>query len=132
VTNLFARALMGAGAEVVVDGHRLLLKPLTPIPALRRGMPLHPDDPKDPYAFRVDLSSLGMGTLPLVFTTLGGEPRVGSLWLDLMRFDKRPGLRNPRRLAVGALAAGVLSAGAAGLASRTEARAARTTPLKET
>ena len=131
VTNLFARALMGAGAEVVVDGHRLVLKPLTPIPALRRGMPLHPDDPKDPYAFRVDLSSLGMGTLPVVFTTLGAEPRVGSLWLDLMRFDKRPDARNPRRLAAGALTAGVLSACAAGIAARTEARAARTFPLKE-
>ena len=101
---------MGAGAEVVVDGHHLVLKPLTPIPALRRGMPLHPDDPKDPYAFRVDLSSLGMGTLPVVFTTLGAEPRVGGLWLDLMRFDKRPDARNPRRLAAGALTAGVLSA----------------------
>ena len=131
VTNLFARAFMGAGAEVVVAGHHLVLKPLTPIPALRRGMPLHPDDPKDPYAFRVDLSSLGMGTLPLVFTTDGTGPGVRSLWLDLMRFDKRPDVRNPRRLAVGAFTAGVLSACAVGLTSRTEARAAGTSHPKE-
>jgi hypothetical protein len=105
---------MGAGAEVVVDGHRLVLKPLTPVPALRRGMPLHPDDPKDPYAFRVDFSELGMGTLPVVFATADSGRRAGTLWLDLMAFERRPDLRNPRRLAAGALAAGVLAAGIAG------------------
>jgi CubicO group peptidase (beta-lactamase class C family) len=114
VTNLFVRALMGAGAEVVVDGHRLVLKPLTPVPALRRGMPLHPDDPKDPYAFRVDFSELGMGTLPVVFATADAGRRARTLWLDLMAFERRPDLRNPRRLAAGALAAGVLAAGLAG------------------
>ena len=33
---------MGAGAEVAVDGRRLVLKALTPIPALRNGVTLHP------------------------------------------------------------------------------------------
>lgn len=108
VTNLFARALIGAGAEIVVDGRQLVLKPLTPVPALRKGIPLHPDDPHDPYAFRVDLSALGMGTLPLVFSTLGPLPQVRSLWLDLMRFDKRPDVRNPRHLLAGALTAGAV------------------------
>jgi len=89
VTNLFARALMGAGAEVVVDRRRLVLKALTPVPALRRGLPLLPDDPKDPYAFRVDLSSTGLGALPVVFT-VDEDRRVRRLWLDLMAFDKRP------------------------------------------
>jgi CubicO group peptidase (beta-lactamase class C family) len=49
VTNLFARALMGAGAEVTVHGGQLLLKPLTPVPAMRRGLRLYPDDPDDPW-----------------------------------------------------------------------------------
>lgn len=89
VTNLLARALMGAGAEVVVDRRRLVLKALTPVPALRRGLPLLPDDPKDPYAFRVDLSSTGLGALPVVFT-VDEDRRVRRLWLDLMAFDKRP------------------------------------------
>jgi CubicO group peptidase (beta-lactamase class C family) len=109
VTNLFARALMGAGAEVVVQRRELVLKPLTPIPALRRGMRLHPDDPNDPHVFRVDFSALGMGTLPVVFTTEAG--RVRRLWLDLMGFDKRPDGRNPRRLATAGLTASVLAAG---------------------
>lgn len=125
VTNLFARALMGAGAEIVVDRRRLVLKPLTPIPALRKGMPLYPDDPKDPYAFRVDFSALGMGTLPVIFTTTRAGQRVHRLWLDLMAFEKRPDVRNPRRLAAGALTASALTAGIAGLAAKTRARSAR-------
>lgn len=89
-------------------------------------MPLHPDDPKDPYAFRVDFSALGMGTLPVVFTTTGGGRRVHRLCLDLMAFEKRPDVRNPRRWAAGALTAGILSAGIARLAAKTESRSART------
>jgi hypothetical protein len=121
VTNLFARAFMGAGAEVVVDNHRLVLKPLTPVPALRRGMVLHPDDPDDPQLFRVDLPELGMGTLPVVFTGTGNDGQAPRLWLDLMAFDKRPDVRNPRRLA----AASVLTAGAALLAAQLARRGTR-------
>ena len=119
VTNLFARALMGAGAEVVVDGRHLVLKALSPIPAVRHGVPLCPADPNDPYVFRIDYSELGLGTMPVVFAMTGGQCRVPRLWLDLMAFDKRPDARNPRRLAEGALAAGVLTAGVAGLAIKT-------------
>jgi CubicO group peptidase (beta-lactamase class C family) len=110
ITNLFARLLMGAGAEVVVERNRLMLKPMTPLPAMRRGMRLYPDDLDDPYVFRVDLSEVGLGTLPVVFT--GAEDPSGpkGLLLDLMSFDKRPDIRNPRRLATT-----VGAAGAAGL-----------------
>ncbi|WP_344063444.1 serine hydrolase domain-containing protein, partial [Terrabacter lapilli] len=121
VTNLFTRTLMGAGAEVVVEDRRLVLKPLTPVPALRRGMVLHPDDPKDPYAFRVDFSSLGMGTLPVVFATTDDGGRVGRLWLDLMGFDKRRDTRNPRRLLGAGLAAATVAGGVARLTRRSSA-----------
>jgi len=124
VTNLFTRTFMGAGAEVVVDGRRLVLKALTPIPALRKGVPLHPDDPNDPYVFRVDYSALGLGTVPVVFSTTGGGRRVHRLWLDLMAFDKRPDAGNPRRIAAGALTAGVLAASVAGAAGKIRARSA--------
>ena len=53
VTNLFTRALFGAGAEVTVHGGHLMLKPLTLVPAMRRGMRLYPDDPGDSRVFRV-------------------------------------------------------------------------------
>jgi hypothetical protein len=117
VTNLFVRTLMGAGAEVVVEGQQLVLKPLTPLPVMRRGMPLHPDAPHDPFAFRVDLSGVGLGTMPVVFARPVGEGRSQRLCFNLMEFDRRPDARNPRRLVNGLAAAGL-----AGLAVRTARR----------
>jgi CubicO group peptidase (beta-lactamase class C family) len=104
VTNLFNRLLMGAGIEVIVHRNQLMMKPLTPIPATRKGMRLHPDNADDPYAFRIDMSGLGLGTVPVVFT----RPDAGNsqLLLDTIAFQKRPDAQNPRRLATGALAAG--------------------------
>jgi hypothetical protein len=105
VTNLFNRLLVGAGVEVVVHRNQLLMKPLTPVPAMRKGMRLHPDNPDDPYAFRIDMSELGQGTVPVVFTRPDGTGN-NQLLMDMIAFQKRPDARNPRRLATGALAAG--------------------------
>jgi hypothetical protein len=87
---------------VVVRGGRLLLRLLTPIPALYRGLPLEPDDQGDPYLFRLDLSGFAMPPVRVVFanvvegrateihTDLGGQPwslikvpeeRMGMPWL---------------------------------------------------
>jgi Beta-lactamase len=106
VTNLSARALMGAGAEVTVRGGHLLLRPLTPIPAMGRGLRLYPDDPDDPLVFRVEPPGYGK-SLRVVFS--GGPEKGGTatrLLLDLMSFRRRPEVRNPRRWVNGALAAG--------------------------
>ena len=105
VTNLFMRALMGAGAEVVVQGGHLMLKPLTPIPAMRRGFRLYPDDPNDPYVFRIYFPEFGMN-LRVVFEaeSQGGIP--SRLLLDMMSFERRPNLRNPRPWLTGGLAVG--------------------------
>ena len=105
VTNLFSRALMGAGAEVVVQGGHLVLKPLTPIPAMRRGFRLYPDDPDDPWVFRIYFPEFGMN-LRVVFDG-GPEDRPATrLLLDLMSFHRRPDLRNPRPWVTGGLAVG--------------------------
>jgi CubicO group peptidase (beta-lactamase class C family) len=106
VTNLFTRALMGAGAEVTVrDGH-LTLQPLHPIPAIRRGMRLHPDDPNDPRAFRVEMPDYGID-FRVVFSQSPEQGRtVTRLLTDTFSFQKRPDARNPRRLVTGALLAG--------------------------
>jgi CubicO group peptidase (beta-lactamase class C family) len=97
VTNLFTRALFGAGAEVTVRGGHLMLKPLTPVPAMRRGMRLYPDDPGDPRVFRVEFPEYGY-SLRVVFSE---EPEDGvtatRLLIDLFSFSKRPDVRNPRR-----------------------------------
>jgi Beta-lactamase len=82
-----------AGAQVRVKRGQLVLRPVTPVPAVLRDLPLHPDDPDDPYVFRIDLSGLGIGTSRLVFSR---SPSAGvtafHLDLDLapLSFDKRP------------------------------------------
>ena len=106
VTNLFVRALWGAGVEVVVRGGQLLLKPLTPVPAMRRGMRLYPDDPDDPRVFRVEVPEYGKN-YRVVFKR-GSEEMRGStrLLMEVWSFRRRPDARNPRRWVNGALAAG--------------------------
>lgn len=113
VTNLFVRVLMGAGAEVMVRKGHLLLKPLTPLPAMRRGMRLYPDDADDPWVFRVELPGYGK-TSRVVFTRgqEGGRATM-RLLMDVLSFRKRPNIRNPRKWVNGAL-----GLGAAGLVLR--------------
>jgi hypothetical protein len=81
------------GAEVFVRRGQLTFRPLTPVPALARGLPLHPDDGTDPYVFRVDLSGLGIGTSRVVFSR-SAHAGVTAVHLDLgfaplVSFDKR-------------------------------------------
>jgi CubicO group peptidase (beta-lactamase class C family) len=99
--------LLGAGVEVVVRGNHLTMRGQVPAPAVRRGLRLHPDDHKDPYVFRVDLSAVGPGTSRVVFSR-GPDGEVSALHLGLMpmSFHKRPAVRNPRPWVTGVLAAG--------------------------
>jgi CubicO group peptidase (beta-lactamase class C family) len=82
------RWFVGA-AKVAIRHGQPTLALLTPLPTLWRRFPLHPDDDKDPYAFRVDLSGLGLGTSRVVFS---GEPgtKATSFHLDLapISFDR--------------------------------------------
>ncbi|MGZ4621307.1 MAG: serine hydrolase domain-containing protein [Blastococcus sp.] len=71
VTDARARGMAGAGAEVVVRRGRLLLRVLSPVPAALRGFALHPDDPADPYVFRIDLTRFGLDTMRVVFSRDG-------------------------------------------------------------
>jgi CubicO group peptidase (beta-lactamase class C family) len=106
ITNLSARALMGVGVEVRVRGGRLLLQPLTPIPALRHGLGLYPDDPDDPWVFRVEFPDYGKSSRVVFSRGPEGRGAPMRLVLDVMSFHKRPEVRNPRRWVNGALAAG--------------------------
>jgi hypothetical protein len=103
------RALLGAGVEVVVRGEQLTIRGQMPIPAVRKGLRLHPDG-DDPYAFRVDLSGVGPGTASVVFSRHSdGEVIALHLGLTPMSFTKRPDVRNPRPWVVGALVAGTIA-----------------------
>jgi CubicO group peptidase (beta-lactamase class C family) len=86
ISDLRGRLAIPAGVEVFVRGGRLVLRAVTPVPALYRGLPLYPDDEDDPYVFRLDLSGFGQGTVRVVFgrdaasraaaihADLGGQP----------------------------------------------------------
>ena len=112
VTNLFLRALIGAGAEVTVRHGNLMMKPLTPIPALRRGMRLYPDDPDDPHVFRAELPDFGT-THHIVFSPRSGGRTAECLLMDLFSLRQRPEAYNPRRWA-----SSLAMAGAAALTVR--------------
>jgi CubicO group peptidase (beta-lactamase class C family) len=116
-SDMRLREMAGAGVEVFVHGGQLMLRVLTPIPAAYRGFPLHPDDERDPYAFRIDLSGFGIGAARVVFSR---EPATGrtALHLDLMPLSawKQPPATNPRLWAAGA--AGGLAAATVALAAR--------------
>ena len=106
VTNLITRALFGAGAEVTVHRGHLILRPLTPLPAMRRSLRLHPDDPDDPRVFRAESPEYGM-SLRVAFSEASEDGVTPArLLIDLMSFRKRPDARNPRRLVTGAVAVG--------------------------
>lgn len=114
LSDVRLRGMMGAGVEVYLDGGRLKLRFLTPIPEMARGFALEPDDGDDPFVFRIDLSDSGLDAMRLVFG-LDARGRATRLHLDLMplTLHRQPAATNPRRWAIGAtvgsLCAGLLS-----------------------
>jgi Beta-lactamase len=116
LTDLRMRSMFGAGAEVFVRRGRLMLRALSPTPAVYRGFVLHPDDDKDPYVFRIDLSQFGIGTARVLFTHDPGGPTT-RVHLDLMpiSLQKQPATKHPRLWATGAVGAlGVAATATAG------------------
>lgn len=105
LTDTRIRATVGAGIEVFVRGGELVLRFLTPLPALYRGFPLRPADDKDPYAFELDLDDFGLGIFPVVFSrdTATGDVAAHFEVMPLT-VHKRPERTNPRRWAEGVAA----------------------------
>jgi CubicO group peptidase (beta-lactamase class C family) len=103
ITDLRVRAMVGAGVEVLVRRGQLVLRALAPVPALARGVPLHPDDDADPYVFRIDLTPYGLGTIRAVFgrPAMAGAPTT--LHLDVMPLSatRQAAATNPRLWANG-------------------------------
>ncbi|WP_280313129.1 serine hydrolase domain-containing protein [Nocardia abscessus] len=82
LTDVRARSMIGAGVEVRISGGRPMLRVLTPVPALLRGLPLHPDHPSDPRVFRIDLSRFGLGTGRIIFRR-DSHTDMMSMYFDL-------------------------------------------------
>lgn len=116
ISDTRLRAMMGAGVEVFVSGGRLMLRFLTPIPALARGFPLLPGDAVDHYVFRIDLAGEGLEPIRIIF----GQDAAGAtdrLHLDVMpvTLGKQPDITNPRKWTTGVLAGLGVAAAAASL-----------------
>jgi hypothetical protein len=110
LTDLRLSTIAGAGVEVFVRGGQIVLRFLTPIPALFKGFPLHPADDMDPYAFRMDLAEFGLGPFTVVFSR---EPETGTMaaHFDVMPLSayKKPAAANPRLWVEGALAVSAMA-----------------------
>ena len=127
-TDMQAWSMLGAGVEVVVRRGWLMLRTLSPIPVLYRGLRLHPDDWDDPYVFRIDLSRYGIGTVRVVFSRDAAGATTG-VHLDgiLLSAEKQPANKNPRLWITGGLGA-LAVATTVGVVRRRSARVCRMTP----
>ncbi|HEX6140991.1 MAG TPA: serine hydrolase domain-containing protein [Candidatus Limnocylindria bacterium] len=112
LSDVRSRMMLGAGVQVTVDGGRPMLRLLHVVPSLLRGIPLHPDDDRDPYAFRIDLSQFGLATARVVF---GPDHVATDLWPYIAYRRRGPSTRQV--LGAGMLALG-LAAGGASLVRR--------------
>jgi CubicO group peptidase (beta-lactamase class C family) len=83
LSDIRARSMIGLGVQVRIRSGRPVLRVLAPIPSLLRGLPLHPDDPTDPWVFRIDLSRFGIGTGRIIFGRAPGSGAMG-LYFDLV------------------------------------------------
>jgi CubicO group peptidase (beta-lactamase class C family) len=123
LTDMQARGMAGFGVEVFVRRGRLMIRALSPIPALYRGFPLHPDDVTDPYVFRIDLSEFGIGTARIVFSHDAGGAGT-RLHPDLapLSLERQPAIKDPRPWVTGALVAFAAAATAAAVRRRRASR----------
>lgn len=113
IGDMRGRLALGPGLEVLILGGRPVLRLLWPVPGLRRGVPLVPDDPDDPRAFRLDLDGLGMGVVKARFRR---DPHSGRrvMHTDLgwqpVTFEEAADSRTSTRWAVAAMGAALLGA----------------------
>ena len=103
-SQTWSRTITGVGVEVFVRRGELVLRFLTPIPALYRGLLLHPAEDTDPYVFRIDLSDFGLGPFTVVFSR-ESDTQTKAVHFDVMPVSayKKTAATNPRLWVEGAL-----------------------------
>lgn len=112
LTNVRAWPMLGGEVQVLVRHRQLLVRALSPMAGLRRGLQAYPTDPEDPLVFAIDAGGL---VVPLAFQPdASGQAAVLAVGYPLLAtLRRRPAWRSSR---VRLQALGV--AAAAGLASR--------------
>jgi hypothetical protein len=82
--------MLGPALEVVARRDHLVVRGQLPVPAIRRGLRLHPDA-DDPDVFRLILPGFGSGTSLVVFSRdSAGDVTGMDLGVQPMSFRKRP------------------------------------------
>jgi CubicO group peptidase (beta-lactamase class C family) len=82
ISDLRIRLMVSRGVEVAVRGGRLAIRLLTPVPVPFRGLALEPDDPDDPFVFRLHLARFGTPSVRVVFSR-GADGRATAVHTDL-------------------------------------------------
>ena len=99
--------LTGGEVQVTVKGRHLVLRALSPLPELRKGLRLCPIDASDPFLFAVNVQGL---FVPIAFRGEPGRDSVLCVGAPLLAaLYRRPAWRSSRvrlqSLAIAALAA---------------------------
>jgi hypothetical protein len=101
--------MAGGEVEVFVRSRRLLIRALSPVPQLRRGVELHPTDHTDPFVFAFNIAGL---VVPVSFGT-DDAGRVERLCIGapaMATLHRRPVWRSSRRRLVAVAASGLAAA----------------------
>jgi CubicO group peptidase (beta-lactamase class C family) len=96
LTNLRAWEMTGGEVQVFVRNRRLLIRALSPLGQLRRGLELHPTDDSDPLLFAVEVEGL---VIPVAFRA-SDSGRVDTLCIGapaMATFHRRKPWRSSRR-----------------------------------
>lgn len=109
LTNFRAWQMTGGEVEVFVRSRRLLIRALSPLPQLRRGVELHATDDADPFLFAVNIEGL---VVPVAFGT-DDAGRVDRLCIGapaMATLHRRPAWRSSRQRLVAVAASGLAAA----------------------
>jgi CubicO group peptidase (beta-lactamase class C family) len=109
LTNARTWQMAGGEVEVFVRNRRLLMRALSPLPQLRRGVELHPTDDADPFVFAFNIEGL---VVPVSFGT-DDAGRVERLCIGasaMATLHRRPFWRSSRRRLVAVAAGGLATA----------------------
>jgi CubicO group peptidase (beta-lactamase class C family) len=109
LTNARTWEMAGGEVEVFVRSRRLLIRALSPVPQLRRGVELHPTDDTDPFVFAFNIAGL---VVPVSFGT-DDAGRVERLCIGapaMATLHRRPVWRSSRRRVVAVAASGLAAA----------------------
>jgi CubicO group peptidase (beta-lactamase class C family) len=106
LTNLRSWQLTGGEVQVVVKGRGLVIRALSPLRRIRRGLRLYPTDASDPLLFAAEIEGL---VVPVAFVRDGGGvvDRIAVGPAANTVFYRRPAVRSSRlrlRLAAAAIA----------------------------